>query len=405
LGDLRGLTQEELEKLDKMMLVVAAVGMVVNVTQLFAMNNHAWIKATALHDGQPFTAHLSLDSVNFGAADDSPQGSEAFCGDRYKCRLHELCKQPFQPERFQPGRPGELGMLRNTPSEAWCGFDAAGDLTARLLSFGFLLGLVATGLTAMYASQSIPWVALQFDKIEDMGFTDRIQKYIMCGCWVALWFFVFSSMATYALLIPDTLGWGAVELEASFGLLRLCFVLCTINGALMVNSLEDLWDTKHAKDVWKDFVATKLFSSRKLLYVLLFTQMLCYLLMVVTTVDWSGLLIVLAALYLIANDRTFMFFYMVLVTISIIFDSLTFAELPAFENMTNGEQYGSTLWITILVLKLMILVTILVKERGEAKKRQAEGREWTMFDSTEGRRTNMGKFDEFLDGERGRVAE
>ena len=59
----------------------------------------------------------------------------------------------------------------------------------------------------------------------------------------------------------------------------------------------------------------------------------------------------------------------------------------------------------ILVLKLMILVTILVKERGEAKKRQAEGREWTMFDSTEGRRTNMGKFDEFLDGERGRVAE
>ena len=103
----------------------------------------------------------------------------------------------------------------------------------------------------------------------------RIQKYIMCGCWIALWFFVFSSMATYALLIPDTLGWGAVELEASFGLLRLCFVLCTINGALMVNSLEDLWDTKHAKDVWKDFVATKLFSSRKLLYVLLFTQVCC----------------------------------------------------------------------------------------------------------------------------------
>ena len=32
-------------------------------------------------------------------------------------------------------------------------------------------------------------------------------------------------------------------------------------------------------------------------------QMLCYLLMVVTTVDWSGLLIVLAAFYLLANDR------------------------------------------------------------------------------------------------------
>ena len=61
--------------------------------------------------------------------------------------------------------------------------------------------------------------------------------------------------------------------------------------------------------------------------------------------------------------------------------------------------------VQILVLKFMILVTILVKERGEAKKRQAEGREWSMFDSTEGRRTNMGKFDQFLDEERGRVAE
>ena len=42
-----------------------------------------------------------------------------------------------------------------------------------------------------------------------------------------------------------------------------------------------------------------------------------------------------------------MVFYMVLVTISIIFDSITFAELPAFDHMTQGEQYGSTLWITV----------------------------------------------------------
>lgn len=371
-----GLTQEELEKLDKMMLVVAAVGMVVNITQLFAINNHAWIKATALHDGQPFTAHLSLDSVNFGAANDENHDNIVFCGTKRACRLHELCKQATNPKRF-----AKTELLMNTPSDAWCGFDAAGDLTTRLLSTGLLLGLVATGLTAMYASQSIPWVALQFDKIEDMGFTDRIQKYIMCACWIALWCFVFSSMATYALLIPDTLGWGTAELEASFGLLRLCFVLCTINGALMVNSLEGFADPAAAKAVWQDFVATKLLSARKLLFLLLFVQMICYLLMVVTTVDWSGLLIVLAALYLIANDKTFMVFYMVLVTISIIFDSITFAEMPAFDHMTQGEQYGSTLWITIFVLKLMILGTVFANERCAATEGQGE---WSKLDEEQG---------------------
>ena len=56
----------DLERLDKMMVVVALLGMIVNVVQVFAISNHAWLKATAMADGQPFTAHLSLASARFG---------------------------------------------------------------------------------------------------------------------------------------------------------------------------------------------------------------------------------------------------------------------------------------------------------------------------------------------------
>jgi hypothetical protein len=51
-----GLDMEHLEKLDKMMLVVAFIGVFVNLAQLSALGNHAWVKATALSGGQPFTA-------------------------------------------------------------------------------------------------------------------------------------------------------------------------------------------------------------------------------------------------------------------------------------------------------------------------------------------------------------
>ena len=40
----------------------------------------------------------------------------------------------------------------------------------------------------------------------ELGFSDEIQKYIILACWVALWLFVFVSMVTYAMMIPDSLG-------------------------------------------------------------------------------------------------------------------------------------------------------------------------------------------------------
>ena len=74
-------------------------------------------------------------------------------------------------------------------------------------------------------------------------------------------------------MIPDTLGWGTVSIEASFGLLRLCFVLASVQCALVVNSsLFSLWSSKSMLKVWEDFMAIPLVSARKALYVLLAVQ-------------------------------------------------------------------------------------------------------------------------------------
>ena len=103
-------------------------------------------------------------------------------------------------------------------------------------------------------------------------FSDTVQKYIMAGLWVSLWVFLFMSMALYSALIPDTLGWGTVELEASFGLLRLSFVLVSINAALVINSLFQIWDDKTVGGLWADYLETPWLTARKALYLELSLQ-------------------------------------------------------------------------------------------------------------------------------------
>jgi hypothetical protein len=38
-------------------------------------------------------------------------------------------------------------------------------------------------------------------------------------------------------MIPDSLGWGLVELDASFGLLRFAFIIVSIFGAILASEL------------------------------------------------------------------------------------------------------------------------------------------------------------------------
>jgi len=195
--------------------------------------------------------------------------------------------------------------------------------------------------------------------------SEKILQYAISGCWGALWLFMFISMTVYAAMVPDTLGWGVVELEASFGLLRLSFVLVSIFGAVLASHFFDLWKSENVAEAWQEFKEARALSAKKALYLELMFQLVLYLFLIVSVVDWSALLIVLAAFYLDAKNKNFLLMYLVLVTISILFDVIHAAELPSFSQMTPGESFGATLWIIIFLLKPLILLTIFAYEKYE----------------------------------------
>ena len=45
---------------------MSALGLIINVVQIYSLGSNAWLGATAMSKGQPFNAYLSLTGVQFG---------------------------------------------------------------------------------------------------------------------------------------------------------------------------------------------------------------------------------------------------------------------------------------------------------------------------------------------------
>jgi hypothetical protein len=160
-------------------------------------------------------------------------------------------------------------------------------------------------------------------------------------------------------------------------LLRTCWVLASVNVALVANSVFHLWTNEAMLNAWMKFVDTPWLSAKKALYIELAIQLVLYFFLVVTQVDWSGLLIVLAAIYLGGGQKSFLAMYMIFVVISILFDTIYALALPSFSAMTDGEAWGASLWVAIFCLKFVIVGTIIAYEKLEADHLTKEAQQMT----------------------------
>jgi hypothetical protein len=156
------------------------------------------------------------------------------CGisDGEYCMLSSLCMTSL---------PAGADPSAYTPPEAWCALEEAGTLAQTLLWLGFIPGIGTMFLTLLFAAKEIGKVGTYIFKAESQGISMTVQKYVISGCWVGLWAFLFVSMVAYASAVPDGLGVGLITLEASFGVVRLSFLLVSIFGALLIVSLFDMW--------------------------------------------------------------------------------------------------------------------------------------------------------------------
>ena len=99
--------------------------------------------------------------------------------------------------------------------------------------------------------------------------------------------------------------------------------------------------------------------------------------------DWASMLNVLAFIYLTGGGKSFMFMYCTFIVVSILFDVVELAKIPAFSSMTPNEFFGSIVWIVIFALKPIIVGTMIAYDVLENRTKDASGAEgntWTRFD-------------------------
>merc|ERR1719393_431540 len=172
-------------------------------------------------------------------------------------------------------------------------------------------------------------------------------------------------MTMFAGMHPDSLGWGPVTLQSSFGLVRFGFFIVSIFASLLIASFFDLWHTDNVVEAWAEFTQTDLFTAKKALYLLLMFQMFLYLLYTIVDVDWAMLLIVICGYYLDAKKRNFMLMYLVIVSVTILLDVIKIAAFESMETMTPGDAFGSVLYLLIFLLKFAIIAAIYMYQRKE----------------------------------------
>ena len=209
-------------------------------------------KATALKDGQPFTAYPSLTSVQFGTAMDPTADSNFFCESHGSCDLGKLCAKaddehlPKLSAEEHAGRGVARPRVQAPRRASSCGWGCWRGSRRRLL----LLRIA-----------QVPTVGRLVNKLEQMRFTIKYQEMVISGCWGLLWALMFCAMtaAPSWCRFPRL---GLISLEASFGLLLLVREHVHLWRHPRLQAL--LWDPHNVTEAWMEFSERSCSRSRRL---------------------------------------------------------------------------------------------------------------------------------------------
>jgi len=196
-----------------------------------------------------------------------------------------------QPWDVQTGPLANACTVLGSSSSVACLLAAAGNTSATI---GWGAFVIACLLGATFIAQALDaFGVLNRAKLPPTLPIEAIALYGPTACWILLILLLFLMLLAYALLAPASLGGGLAQLGASFGVVRLAWLLGLLG--LGVNlSLGHKFGEEHVimlldalRGRWSHMT-----RSQKLIQVLLVLALVCACLLWVRRVDWSALLLV-----------------------------------------------------------------------------------------------------------------
>lgn len=354
--------------IESLPLLASLVGVFVFLFICSAMLGYGW--ATGVYVDKNGGAHdvmISLYHVYFAE------------NDKYY-QLNKLCL----------GDPEYAHIVNiNHKDHNWCWVETAGTATDILLWMTMIPTVAATLFAIMlFLKVKIPAVQQQFSRLKDIGITESVQNMLLIFVWVFDWIMLFSSLLVYAGCLPDTIGMGPLTFEASFGYIRLSFVLVSISTALLAADLLELWDETEVKNALAEF--EKKDGPVKITYFLVMLQLFLYVLISLERMEWQCLVCLFAIFYLEMGRKNFALMFLGTTLTTMIFDSIFLSKMPLFDNMSGGHQFTEFLFICTFCLKpiLMVLIVVVWKS-GLVENKNADKDDYALDDDVDDNGVDM----------------
>ncbi|KAJ1637688.1 hypothetical protein T492DRAFT_950228 [Pavlovales sp. CCMP2436] len=332
--------------LDFVPLACAGTGLLCILFVTISLGTHEWVQGTVLQNGQPVEAFVGLGSVTMGGV---------------KSSFSKLC-----PKGTKHAIPPHF---TTTPAAVWCKCEAAGTVGAWLLWLAYLPLWAAVVFTAIEGLAGVAPQAKGFKaQLVGMGLSQRVQNLGLIGCWAFSWLCLFLGLLAYAGSAPDTLGWGTVNFEASFGLARLSFLIVTICTAVLTAKLLRLWQEEQFGEALGDFLESR--GVRRGLYLLLFAQLVLFLLVSIANLEWQALIPLFALYYLDTDKANFLVLYVTLSAMTLLFDMMRLTGEPRWAYMDGKDAFAEAVYVVIFFIKLAVLGLLGALKREENKASQ-----------------------------------
>jgi hypothetical protein len=298
-----------------------------------------WLSGDAVVGGTAYFAEVGLTEVHLQTLSTSPSSRTI--------TLQAACR--------------ENGGVDSDTSK-WCALDALGADIEALLTAAFMPALVVLALSAVTSLQICVSNGgtgaddgfRRLDALEQQqpsGDRSRgggggggtccgaLYKVTMLLAWAAFWAMTAGGLCSYAFRAPSSLGIGPAVPSKAYGLMRACVLFTSLGAVALLAHAMSLWDTQTVQLLLRDVGEARLL--KRLLYTLLFLQMLLYIPASLVRLDYAAVVCFLGLNYLATRAPQMLWGYVLLTLATLPQDAATLAAAERWRTMDYIDKVAN----------------------------------------------------------------
>jgi len=216
--------------------------------------------------------------------------------------------------------------------------------------------MVSTWSTTRTLLPLLPQVAPLFEKADALGLTGRVADIAVTALWSLYWLLILVAVMMYASHTPETFGIGPSQFGQSFELIRCCVLMSSLLAVALLARAFKLWGTHTVQALLAEVREAR--TLKQALYLLLFAQVVLYLIVSLADVQLGAVICFLGLNYLATKSLHMLWGYVAFTLVSLPMDLFALVAVK-WHSLNLVWFLAYTSLVVVLLLKLVSLAGML----------------------------------------------